>query len=123
MKRFLSIILATFFCVASFSSNLPFLTFETTDGTKASVPAEGLSISLSGNTLTAGGLSFTLTNLSKMYFSADDHTTAIQTIHSEPLSDVIEVYDLNGRKVDRETLTKGIFIVKEKDQSYKLVVR
>ena len=43
-----------------------YLTFETTDGTKISVPVSSLTISISGNTLTAGSQQFTLTNLSKI---------------------------------------------------------
>ena len=52
-----------------------FLTFETTDGAKASVSVSDLTLTISGTTLTAGTQSFTLTNLSKMYFSTSDETT------------------------------------------------
>ena len=50
-----------------------YLTFETTDGAKASVSvASDVTLTISGTTLTVGSQSFTLTNLSKMYFSNTD---------------------------------------------------
>lgn len=58
-----------------------YLTFETTDGAKASVSvASDVTLTISGTTLTVGSQSFTLTNLSKMYFSTSDETTGIETI-------------------------------------------
>lgn len=62
----------------------PYLTFELTDGSKASVSVTSdATLTFSGTTLTIGSESFTLTNLSKMYFSASDETatgiTSLQT--------------------------------------------
>lgn len=57
-----------------------YLTFETTDGSKVSVNITSLSLSVSGTTLTAGSQQFTLTNLSKMYFTSGDMTTGIEQL-------------------------------------------
>ena len=59
---------------AEAESAYPYLTFETTDGAKVSVSTTALTLSISGNTLTAGSEEFTLTNLSKMYFSETNET-------------------------------------------------
>ena len=61
-----------------------YLTFETTDGARVSVPVSSLTLTVSGTTLTAGSQSFTLSNLSKMYFSNVDETTAIESITPSP---------------------------------------
>jgi hypothetical protein len=52
-----------------------FLTFEMTDGAKVSIAISSLTLTINGNTLTAGSQTFTLSNLSKMYFSNTDETT------------------------------------------------
>ena len=43
-----------------------YLTFEMTDGTKVSVATSSLTLTFSGNTLTVGSQTFTLSDLSKM---------------------------------------------------------
>lgn len=100
-----------------------YLTFETTDGGKCSVKAASLSITLSGTTLTAGDKTFVLSNLSKMYFSSSDLTTAISSIRIEDMDDTVEVYDLNGRKVSKDQLSRGVYVVKSKKGNYKIAVR
>lgn len=100
-----------------------YLTFETTDGAKVSVPASSLSISLAGSTLTAGDHSFTLANLTKMYFSVSDQTTGIRSISAAEIDDTSEIYDLNGRKVNKSQMKKGVYVVKNKSGNYKIVVR
>ena len=104
-----------------------YLTFETTDGVKASVPVSSLTLIISGNTLTAGSESFTLSNLSKMYFSNDDQTTAINEIDysqtDDLLSESTDIYDLHGHKISREQMRKGIYIIKTKSKTYKMIVK
>ena len=101
-----------------------YLTFETTDGAKASVAVEGLALSISGTTLTAGSQQFILSNLSKMYFStSDETTTGIEEITSATLDEVTDIYDLQGHKVSKEQMKKGVYIMKTKNRTYKMVVR
>ena len=108
-------------------SNFTYLTFETTDGAKASVSVTSdVSLSISGTTLTIGSQSFTLTNLSKMYFSTSDETaTSIETIENSQLTidDSTDIYDLQGHKVTKAQMKKGVYIVKTKQGTYKMVVR
>ena len=101
-----------------------YLTFETTDGAKASVSVENLPLTISGTTLTAGSQQFTLSNLSKMYFSTSDETaTGIEEITSASIEEATDIYDLQGHKVSKEQMRKGVYIVKTKSRTYKMVVR
>lgn len=108
-------------------SNYTYLTFETTDGAKASVSVTSdVSLSISGTTLTIGSQSFTLTNLSKMYFSTSDETaTSIETIENSrfTIDNSTDIYDLQGHKVTKAQMKKGVYIVKTKQGTYKMVVR
>ena len=99
-----------------------YLTFETTDGTKASVAIESLTLSINGTTLTAGTQQFTHSNLSKMYFSTtDESTTGIESISIESLDEATDIYDLQGHKVTKEQMRRGVYIVKTKSKTYKMV--
>jgi len=99
------------------------LTLETTDGAKVSLPAASLTITISGTTLTAGDQSFTLSNLSKMYFSDAEGTTGIGAISAKEWNEATEIYDLNGRQVPKEQLQKGVYVIKSKKGTYKIAVR
>ena len=116
----LSMMMGTLFVHAD---SYTYLTFETTDGAKVSVEASLLTITISGTTLTAGTQSFTLSNLSKMYFSTSNETTGIEAISAQNLSDATEVYDLNGRKVSKDQLKKGVYVIKSKSGTYKIAVK
>ena len=101
----------------------PFLTIETTDGAKASLSVASLKLNISGTTLTAGQQSFTLSNLSKMYFSNTDETTGIEEITSATLDEAIDIYDLQGHKMTKAQMKKGIYIVKTKQGVHKIIVK
>ena len=101
-----------------------YLTFETTDGAKASVAVSSLTLTISGSTLTAGSQTFTLSNLCKMYFSASDESaTGIEEITAATLDEAAEIYDLQGHKVSKDQMRKGIYIVKSSNRTYKMIVK
>lgn len=102
-----------------------YLTFETTDGAKASVEVSAsLALTISGNTLTAGSQTFTLENLCKMYFTASDETaTGIETLSAATLDDEAEIFDLQGHKVTKDQMHKGVYIVKTNTRTHKIIVR
>ena len=117
----LTVLLAT---LTAQAEGYTYLTFETTDGAKASVAVENLTLTISGTTLTAGSQQFTLSNLSKMYFSTSDETaTGIEEINSASIEEATDIYDLRGHKVSKEQMRKGVYIVKTKSRTYKMVVR
>ena len=124
MKKILLLFMAMVGTMTAQADNYSFLTFETTDGAKASVAVDSLTLTISGTTLTAGSQQFTLSNLSKMYFSTSDETaTGIEEITSATLDEAAEIYDLQGHKVERTQMHKGVYIVKTKSRTYKMVVK
>ena len=104
-----------------------FLTFEMTDGSKASVSTTSLTLTINGNMLTVGSQTFTLTNLSKMYFSTtdesttDESATGIEEITS--LDEATEIYDLQGHQIQKEQMRKGVYIIKTKKKTSKIIVK
>ena len=114
------------------AESYPYLTFELTDGTKVSVSVSSLTLTVNGTTLKAGSQTFTISNLSKMYFSSTDETsgaTAIDELTAEDLEGK-EIYDLNGHKIELQItnyelpkLPRGVYIVKSKNKTCKIVVR
>ena len=126
MKKILMLLTMLVGMLTAQAEDYTYLTFETTDGAKASVSVEGLTLSISGTTLTTGSQSFTLTNLSKMYFSnTDETTTGISEelrVNSEEFA-TATFYDLSGKMVDKSQLSKGVYIVKTNSRTYKMVVK
>ena len=132
MKKFVLLLMALIGTLKVQADSFSYLTFETTDGEKVSVAVdESLDLSISGTTLTVGSQSFTLTNLSKMYFTETDETaTGIESIQKSKneIEDDAEVYDLKGNKIvngklSNGKLTHGVYIIKTKDKTYKLIIK
>ena len=126
MKSFILGILMMVGTLPTMAESYPYLTFELTDGTKVSVSVSSLTLTVNGTTLKAGSQTFTISNLSKMYFSSTDETsgaTAIDELTADDLEGK-EVYDLNGHKLDSDTqLPRGVYIVKSKNKTCKIVVK
>lgn len=125
MQR-LSLILLTWLSALTMSAEgFQYLTFETTEGVRISVPAESLTMTFSGASLKAGKETFTLENLKKMYFSTLDETTGISEnlrVNSEEFANTI--YDLQGHKVTKEQMRSGqVYIVKTNHGTHKLTVK
>ena len=137
MKKFFLLLVALIGAFTAQAGTYAYLTFETTDGAKVSVPLEALSLTVSGNTLTAGSQAFVLANLAKMYFTETDEsaTTGIEAVDNGQLTmdNATEIYDLQGKKVKNRELSngklsnsqlpKGAYIVKTKEKTYKLIVK
>ena len=124
MKRLLFILMMMTGVLAMQAADYPYLTFETTDGNKISVSTESLTLTVSGTTLTAGNQSFTLVNLSKMYFStSDESTTGISETLAVDLNEVTDIYDLKGNKVSKSQMQKGVYIVKTNKGTFKMTVK
>lgn len=100
-----------------------YLTFEMTDGARVSVSTSSLTISVSGSTLKAGDRSFTISNLSKMYFSTHDKSTGIETLYISDWNEITDIYDLNGRKVTKDQMKNGVYVVRSKNGTHKMTVK
>ncbi|MBQ6964505.1 MAG: hypothetical protein IJP82_02290 [Bacteroidaceae bacterium] len=109
---------------SAMADDYPYLTFETTDGTKTSVSTTSLTITFQNGKLMAGTKEFTLTDLSKMYFSTSDETpTDIKEVDTVKMDDATEIYDLQGRKVSKAQMKQGIYVVKTKTGFHKVNVQ
>ena len=130
MKKILLFVLLMIGTCASYADDYtyPYLVFETADGTKTSVAVTDGTITIADGQLTMGGQTFSLSDLSKMYFSTT--TTGIANVNVDDNS-FVDVYDLNGRKVLSNSqlsilnsqLPKGIYIVKSGSKTYKIAVK
>ena len=59
-----------------------------------------------------------------MYFSTTDETiSGIEEITSATLDEATAIYDLQGHKVSKEQMKKGVYVVKTKHKTYKMIVR
>ena len=125
MEKRLFLLLLTMVGVLSVEAgNYTYLTFEMTDGVKASVPVTtALTITISGNTLKAGDQTFVLGNLKKMYFSDDNETTAISEVTQAVLDEAEEIYDMQGHRVEKSRMKRGVYIVKTKQKTYKITLK
>ena len=123
MKKIVIIMMALVGALTVQAEEYAYLTFETTDGAKASVDVSSLTLTVSGNTLTAGSQTFTFSNLSKMYFSNTSETTAIEEITTATLDEAADIYDLQGHKVTKDQMKRGVYIVKTKSKTYKMIVK
>ena len=129
MKKIALTLLILVVTLTAQAEDFAYLTFETTDGAKASVAVEGLTLSISETTLTVGTQSFTLTNLSKMYFSTtDESTTGISEVMKADLNEATEIYDLSGKKIvnsksSNSKLPRGVYVIKTKQGTFKLNVK
>ena len=140
MNRFFLLLTVLVGALTAHADSYPYLTFETTDGAKASIPignseegnVKSVEIAINGNTLTVGDQQFTLTNLAKMYFSTTDETAGIENVNDN--ESYTEIYNLQGKRLQMSNvkcqmsdingqLPKGVYIVKTKEKTYKLMVR
>lgn len=131
MKKFFLTLMAMLGMATAQAYDYPYLTFETTDGTKTSVSTESIEITLTGTTITAGGQSFDLTTLSKMYFSESD-VTAIENVNANDNANLdgnVTVYTQDGAMVGTfanmksalPQLPKGAYIIKGVSGTIKLM--
>ena len=107
------------------AADYDYLVFTLTDGSTQSIGVTGLKLSFSNGQLTATNGTDTfvlpLASLSKMQFS-NDGAAGIETIDSSQLTigDDADIYDLQGRKVSKEHMRKGVYIVKTKNKTWKI---
>ena len=124
VKRLFLLLLTMVGVLSVEAGNYTYLTFEMTDGVKASVPVTtALTITISGNTLKAGDQTFVLGNLKKMYFSDDNETTAISEVTQAVLDEAEEIYDMQGHRVEKSRMKRGVYIVKTKQKTYKITLK
>ncbi len=118
-------VMMTMLTVQANDKSYTYLTFETTDGAKASIEMTSAKLTFSSTTLMIGTESFPISNLKKIYFSASDESsyTGIEPVKTTALDGAVAIYDLQGHQVTKGQIKRGIYIVKAKDRTYKMVFR
>ena len=103
-----------------------YMVFTMNDGTTQSIASNGLSLSFAGGSLTAKNETETLTiplnNLNAMAFSKNG-VTGIKSPIDESDGGSEEIYDLQGHRVTRAEMRKGVYIIKTKNRTYKTTIR
>lgn len=119
---------------ANYADDYKSLVFQTSDGTTTAVDLSSLVLTISNGKLTAtssyGTESFTLSNLSKMYFSSSE-TTGIEGITADDADTPLTAYDVSGRKVGdyknldaaKSSLKQGVYVIKLSGKTFKIVVK
>ena len=126
-KAFLSLVFTCLLLSAS-ATDYKFLTLETTDGSKVSLAATGLTLTFSdGNLVANDGTIVSLSSLSKMYFTETSGITSATCSESGAM----KVYTLSGILVGTYPeglspagLPKGIYIIKaHQGNTHKTTIR
>lgn len=125
-KLILSLSLLLPLALNATADEYPYITFETFEGAKSSVPVtNNLQFSFANNTLTIASQTFALDNLSMMYFSTTEQSvaTSIHTV-KQITENASDIYTLDGRKIIASQMQKGeTYIVKTNNGTNKLIVK
>ena len=109
----------------------PYLFFETTDGGRMPVEVESLTIQIVDGNLMAGGKTFSLASLSRMFFAlTPDATSGIEDLRATE-DGAVEVYSLNGVSLGsyenvsaaKQSLQRGIYVMKGGSGTFKVAVK
>lgn len=135
MKRlFIIFILCAAFGFSVQAGDYDYLAFRNNDGTEISLSVSNLKITFSNGQLVAvnseTNQTFSLSDLNKMYFT----NSAITNIEGDLPTDFdseVEIFTTSGVSKGRfnnlnqarQTLTKGVYIVKQSDKTYKIAVK
>lgn len=135
MKRILLMMVVMVATIVAHAYDYPYLTLQTASGTTTSVAVDDLVLTVSDGQLVVtnddGSVTFTLSELSKMYFSttASGVPTAVSTV---PVADgQVEVYTTGGIFVGsydsvaaaKSNLRSGVYVMKTNERTIKTVVK
>lgn len=133
MKQVIPLLMLLLSVLSARAGDYKSLVFQTYGNATTSVDLSSLVITVSGGKLvvtnTAGTQSFTLTDLSKMYFSTA--TTGIKGVSTDDANQTLAVYDLQGRSMGsfksieaaKAALRQGVYVIKQGNKTYKIAVK
>lgn len=116
------------------NNDYPYLTFQTADGNVKSIAIESLRLTFSNGLLVAtngeGSQTYTLTDLSKMFFSQTPTAIAHPNMDRVDSAEA-EVFTMTGvsmgtfadEQVARASLPAGLYVIRSKDRTYKMSVK
>jgi hypothetical protein len=126
------LLLMLFIALSASADNFSYLAFKSSDGTVQTVSVASLTLTFSNGVVTAtnseGSKTFTLADLSMMYFSVDQEgTNSIESVFRN-VEGQVTVYSLTGVKMGsyasiaeaRGALKSGIYVVSAGGKSYKM---
>jgi len=135
MKKTIVFLMAMAGSVAAQAYDYPYLTIQTVDGTEKSVAVESLKLTFSDGKLVVtnsdGTQTFTLSSLSKMFFSASQTAGISDATTTTDADGSAEVYSVGGMFMGqydsivkaKESLKPGIYVVKTKTKTLKISVK
>lgn len=135
MKKTIVFLMAMAGSVAAQAYDYPYLTIQTVDGTEKSVAVESLKLTFSDGKLVVtnsdGTQTFTLSSLSKMFFSASQTAGISDATTTTDADGSAEVYSVGGMFLGKfesiakakESLKPGIYVVKTKTKTLKISVK
>ena len=112
----------------------PYLVFQNSEGTATFLAVESLSITINDGKLVAtnadGSQTFSLSDLSKMFFSKTTEITGINDINTNG-SQEVEVFTTGGVKLGKfesitsakNSLKPGIYVIKNSQKTYRIDVK
>ena len=135
MKRlFIIFILCAAFGFSVQAGDYDYLAFRSNDGTEISLSVSNLKITFSNGQLVAvnseTNQTFSLSDLNKMYFT-NSAITNIEEVLPTDLDTEVEIFTTSGVSKGRynnlnqarQTLSKGVYIVKQSEKTYKIAVK
>ena len=137
MKRYLLSIALCLAALTAGAQQTDYLTLRMADGTECSVPSSGLTLTFGNGQMTVrsaqGATNYALTSLAQIWFAATP--TAIsslsgsnagirivggQVVATGIAPADIRVFTPDGREVGQSGLTRGLYIVRTPQQTYKV---
>lgn len=135
MKRlYIIFILCAAFGLTVQAGDYTYLAFRSNDGTEISLSVSNLKITFSNGQLVAvnseTNQTFSLSDLYKMYFT-NSAITNIEEVLPTDFDSEVEIFTTSGVSKGRydnlnqarQTLTKGVYIVKQSEKTYKIAVK
>lgn len=134
-KKVMFLIVACLPLMTAHAESYPYLTFQKADGSLLSVGVESLEMTFQDGNLvytnSAGTGTLTLADLSAMYFSSTDATTAITSLTADSSDGKVEVFSLQGvsygtfanLQAMKESVPTGMYIVKTNGKTQKIAVK
>ncbi|MBQ8464316.1 MAG: hypothetical protein IJ544_09420 [Prevotella sp.] len=135
MKKLLTLTIALAGLTTAGAYDYPYLTFQSADGSTTSVSVESLTITINDGQLVVrnadGSQTFTVAQLSKMFFSETAEATGISTAKTDGTSEEVEVYTVGGIAIGKfasmaqakQTLKPGLYVVRSGNKTTKINIR
>lgn len=137
MKRYLLSIALGLAALTAGAQQTDYLTLRMADGTECSVPSSGLTLTFGNGQMTVrsaqGTTNYALTSLAQMWFAAtptaisslSGSNAGIRIIGGQVVATGIAPADIrvftpDGREVGQSGLTRGLYIVRTPQQTYKV---